>query len=277
MNKVSVVIPTLQKNVEVLKKLLYQLEKDNSVSEIILIDNSKKGFELSISKLRVIVPAKSENLYVNQAWNLGVKEAKEEFYALINDDILICDNYCTKIVNLIENTPDLGVLGMDEFSVINTDIESYPEDTNFSLKLDNGLRRDSWGVAIWGKKSDYVNIPKNIKIWCGDDFIRYIAKEQGKNVYALTDAIIYHLDGLSSRNITLSDIKCNDLLEYAKIDKEFKQSEVYRSIADYNSLKNRTKRVIKKIFSISNGYDHHKKYKMMTILGLKVKIKELSK
>lgn len=70
----TVVIPTLQKNKEVLTKLIDSLDRDTSVTEILLIDNSLAGFKHSSKKLKVITP--EANLYVNPSWNLGVENAK---------------------------------------------------------------------------------------------------------------------------------------------------------------------------------------------------------
>ena len=62
----SIVIPTLQKDTKILKMLLDELNQDQTVGEIILIDNSLQGFEYNSDKLRIIVP--NENLFVNPSW-----------------------------------------------------------------------------------------------------------------------------------------------------------------------------------------------------------------
>ena len=89
--KVTVVIPTLQKNTIILNKLISTLEQDNAVDEILLIDNSCQGFLNTSKKLEVVKP--ECNLYVNPSWNLGVERAKNEIVALLNDDIIIPDNF----------------------------------------------------------------------------------------------------------------------------------------------------------------------------------------
>ena len=68
----SIVIPTLQKDTMILKMLLDELNQDQTVGEIILIDNSLQGFEYNSDKLRIIIP--NENLFVNPSWNLGVEK-----------------------------------------------------------------------------------------------------------------------------------------------------------------------------------------------------------
>ena len=107
MKKVSVVIPTLQKNLELLNNLVKNLSEDESVSEIIGIDNSVKGYSYDSNKLRVIVP--ESNMFVNPSWNLGVKEAKEEIVSLLNDDITLPKDFCRSVVEKM--SPDMGIVG----------------------------------------------------------------------------------------------------------------------------------------------------------------------
>lgn len=84
----SIVIPTMQKDVEVLNKLLAQLQEDESVGEILVIDNSCKGFECTFDKVKVLV--QKENLFVNPAWNYGIKVSSPEYpyFGVLNDDII---------------------------------------------------------------------------------------------------------------------------------------------------------------------------------------------
>ena len=53
--KISVIIPTLQKNKELLINLLRTLSNDSEVDEIIVIDNSLKGIEENIEKTKEII------------------------------------------------------------------------------------------------------------------------------------------------------------------------------------------------------------------------------
>ena len=232
MNKISVIIPTLQKNTIILEKLISDIEKDDSVSEIILIDNSRLGYNFSHTKLRVIIPDEGKNLYVNQSWNLGVKEAKEDIFGIFNDDLLVCRNFCSRVLKLIKSLSDFGCLGMATTSVINTKVEKTPEETEFFLEPDLSERPYNWGTIIFSEKKIFTPIPDNIKIWCGDDFIRYSALDSGKKIYDLKNAVIYHTGGLSSRNPELTKIKHNDVFELGKINERFKETTAYKTIEE---------------------------------------------
>ena len=92
MKKISVVIPTLERDVETLNNLVSTLVNDAMVDEILIIDNSLQNYSFNNEKVRVIVP--QENLFVNPSWNLGVREARNEYVCLANDDIRIPNNFC---------------------------------------------------------------------------------------------------------------------------------------------------------------------------------------
>lgn len=217
--KLSVVIPTLQKKVELLVNLIKMLDKDDSVSEIILIDNSCKGFSSESSKLRVIVP--KENLYVNPSWNLGVKEAKEDIVALLNDDISISNNFCTKVVN--QMTPDMGCVGysVDHIQEIQGKMP-VPEDTDLWLEK-TPTRCNPWGIAIFFYKTSYTPIPEELKIFCGDDWIFLQNKKNNKSNYNICGQKIYHYGSLSSNTKSLNPIGKRDRKLYRRLTRKWWQ------------------------------------------------------
>ena len=130
MKKLSVIIPTLQKNKNLLINLINSVANEDVVDEIILIDNSTNGFKLNCDKLRVIIP--KENLYVNTSWNLGIKEAKNEIIALLNDDITIPGQFCTKVVERMY--PEIGIVGTDVDWVVTT-TEKVDIQNNIEIEL----------------------------------------------------------------------------------------------------------------------------------------------
>ena len=248
MNRITVVIPTLLKNKEVLNKLLKNIDQDNAVSEIILIDNSCQGFESKFEKVRTIKP--KQNLFVNPSWNLGIKEAKEKYVALVNDDLLVCQNFFTKCMDVIGKTEKFGCLGMASESVINIQSSEYPKETEFSFEAENDInnRPVNWGTIIILDKTLFQPINEKIKIWCGDDYIRWIMHEQKYNVYKLTNAVIYHLGSLSSSNPALFEMEINDILEYAAINEDFKNNPLCKGAIDVRKGQNRGR--CSKIFSL---------------------------
>lgn len=160
--KYSVIIPTLWKSKRT-DKLLKDLEDCIYVDEIIIIDNASiYETDRTIGKIRIV--SKGENIYVNPAWNLGIKIAKNDLVALVNDDI----NFDTTIFGVITKDilSEFGIIGQSEFNYkVNNSDEPILE------KWTGKVRDWGWGCLIMFDKTNWIDIPDDIKIWYGDDFI----------------------------------------------------------------------------------------------------------
>jgi hypothetical protein len=165
--KFTLVIPTLWKSNRLLGMIEHYLQSE-FVGEIILIDNSKgyfNHFSEVPHKITLIQP--DENIYVNPAWNLGIGISKFENICLLNDDI----TFDVKIFELLSNEDTLinGIIGISQ--------NSYELIENTNLKLhqwQHGMNDWGWGCLIFLKKYMWVDIPNDIKIWYGDNFIKDI-------------------------------------------------------------------------------------------------------
>ncbi len=168
MDKYSVIIPTLWKSNRI-GKLLFDLIKCEFVDEIILIDNAGKFFEYFEGLDKVKLVQVEENIYVNPAWNLGIKIAKNNSIALLNDDI----NFDPNIFGLI--TKDVlnhyGIIGMGEG---NYKGEVDEERGPYLDVWKPGINDWGWGCFIMLDKKNWIDIPNDIKIWYGDNIIKDI-------------------------------------------------------------------------------------------------------
>ena len=165
MDKYSVIIPTLWKS-DRTKKLLSDLNECEYVDEIIVIDNEYDGYQdTKVEKIRFV--SFGGNIYVNPAWNKGIGLARNNHIALINDDI----NFDPNIFGIIDkNVLDtFGIIGMGEGNY------KTPIDEERGPYLDTwqpGVNDWGWGCFIMLNKKDWIDIPDNIKIWYGDNFIK---------------------------------------------------------------------------------------------------------
>ena len=220
MKKVSVVIPTLQKNIEMLNNLVNMLEKDESVSEIIVIDNSCCGYNSDCSKLRTIVP--KENLFVNPSWNLGVKEAKEDIVALLNDDVTLPYDFCSRVAEKM--SPEMGIVGFHRDFIDNIpQVMPIPESTEIKLERANG-RCGFFGIAMFFYKSSYVDIPEDIKVYWGDDWLYYQNIKLHRKNYYISNQRIYHWGSLSSTDKVVSPYSKHDSKLYRKYTRKWWQN-----------------------------------------------------
>ena len=267
MDFITVIIPTLQKNKNILDNLVRECVSDNLVQEIIIIDNSKRGYSFNSEKVRVIVP--DVDLYVNPAWNLGVKEAKTEYFALLNDDIFMPQNLIKQVIGFLKSNSNAGVIGVGEESVINkkpTGYDTYPEDSLIKfvpVKKNN----THWGCAIFGQKSTYKPIPEDIKIWFGDDYYIYENLRNNNPCYKIMNGNILHFGGMTSKEIVFSQTKINDAQLYLKINPKHKKN---MSKGLLKTVKMYKQPFYKKIFSVENEINCDRKYKIITLLGIKI-------
>jgi hypothetical protein len=162
MNKYSIVIPTLWKSNRT-EQLIRDLNECEFVDEIIIIDNTNTDeWDRTYRKIRTV--SKGENIYVNPAWNWGIELAKNECIALCNDDI----NFDPNIFGVI--TKDIllefGIIGQSEFNY-----KGKNSDEPILEKWNGKVRDWGWGCLIMFDKKNWIEIPDDIKIWYGDDYI----------------------------------------------------------------------------------------------------------
>ncbi len=162
-NKITIVIPTLQKRTDVLELLVKNLNSDKAVGEIIIIDNSTKGLDFSYEKLRVIIP--ESNIFVNPSWNLGTKEAKYEIVGLLNDDIIIAPNSCKKVLDELNKHKNIGAIAFDFDDIIPVkDIQEEPKEMDYTISKAEFVA-GGYGMALFYRKELYKPIPETMKIW----------------------------------------------------------------------------------------------------------------
>jgi glycosyltransferase involved in cell wall biosynthesis len=165
MDKFSIIIPTLWKSNRT-DKLLKDLEECEYVDEIIVIDNTSiYETDRTVGKIRIV--SKGENIYVNPAWNLGIELAKNECIALCNDDI----NFNPNIFGVIDESilTYVGIIGMGEG---NYKDKIDKEKGSYIDMWEPGVNDWGWGCLILLKKSHWLPIPNEIKIWYGDNIIK---------------------------------------------------------------------------------------------------------
>jgi len=196
--KMSIVIPTMWKSIK-LEILLNNLHNCDRIGEILIIDNDHISKNVNIDNYNKVVYVKmDQNIYVNPSWNLGVSKSNFEIVALLNDDILFDVNFFNQL-----SVADETIIGVSE--------QSYkdPSDTIFRLEeTDN--RNWGFGCMIIFNKKYYVQIPEELKIWCGDDYLFRNFKNKSiiKGVYFDTTMSV------TSDLPIFNEVKSNDEILY---------------------------------------------------------------
>ena len=222
MSKVSAIIPTLWRAKKFTDHLVNVLVEDESVVEIIIIDNAPADFFYDNEK--VVMLRQEENIYVNPSWNLGVEESDYDKFIILNDDIIIPYNFVSQLEKWL--TEDRGIIGIDKPSVIKV-ADCSNENITFldrEIALKSIVMRDwGFGIVMAGHKKSYHKIPENIRIWYGDDYLVQMNNEQGKVNYVIDDVPIFTRMSTTSDAEEFNEIKNVDTLMY---DRFIKRKEV---------------------------------------------------
>lgn len=185
------------------QQTLRELSKHPLVGEIILIDNTSNDLKIELPKLVHILEGK--NTYINPAWNKGVSLAKYDKLLVLNDDLW----FDWDILSTLEQhiTEEIGLIGMAE--------ENFDNPSNeFGLEPINH-RNGGFACAFFIHKNNWIDIPFEMKLWGGDDWLFVKNRENGKQNYKIVG---FKLEGEVSGTLenvdlipTLNPIKQRDL------------------------------------------------------------------
>ncbi len=198
----SVVIPTMWRSMRLLG-MLHRLYNSDHVDEIIIIDNDKDSrFSFDNKKIKLL--EQDENIFVNPAWNLGVNECKNENICILNDDVTFnVDEVFSSATQVLSDHPS-SCLGVHPLS--------YKE-YNDSIKVAEGSAiGQGWGCCIFLNKENWVEIPDQIKIWFGDN---WIVKNHEK-CFSAAFKIFTEMSTTSSMD-SLNNVIKKDIQEWKKL------------------------------------------------------------
>lgn len=196
MDKLTVIIPTLWQG-SFIYEMLEALNASAFVDEIVLIDNNpNSGYKSTLEKVRHIHT--EQNLYVNPSWNYGVSLSKNNNLMLLSDDVRFD---VTKIPLILEQ--------LDKKCVIGVHNKAWENSKTFNItKLDG--RPHSWGTLVFVRKEDWVDIPEELLIWFGDDWIA----SKAKTILGVEGIDIETKNETTSSLPRFSPIKRNDVIHW---------------------------------------------------------------
>ena len=204
---ISVIIPTMWVPKTALD-MIKLISKQNSVGEIIIIDNSV-GLNINLSDIDKVIHIKeNKNTYVNPSWNKGVKLAKYDKILLVNDDVITDWSLLNKIEPHI--TENIGIIGpAGECWDLNK--TNHNGDIQFS---EIQCRVACYGCVMFFHKNSYVPIPDEIKIHYGDDWI--LTKSKKPNLQFFNWVLGGDSEQTSGKN-EFNEIKNQDRENYYKL------------------------------------------------------------
>lgn len=183
---ITFIIPTLWKANEIHNSIQQFKRLQDKNVELIIIDNTNSTFY--DSDPRIVIVKCSNNIFVNPAWNMGARLAKNKYICLLNDDIYF--NFIPLINSFqkfIESYPKLGIIG---FNMLSLNDKNELNDDNDILELEDttGMVPFAYGCCMFLKKEDYVQIDESYKIFYGDTLlIVSIIDKQRKRMYYINN------------------------------------------------------------------------------------------
>lgn len=158
----TVVIPTLQKAPQ-LPGLIEECATHPLVEEVLIINNSGEPLRTCHSNVRVF--DQDANIFVNPAWNLGAKEARSEWLAILNDDIELVGDPFTLAARTL-GRGFYGIVGFDRSAF------TLPANGRPRVRIARvNATSFGYGVFMCLRAHDFVPIPEEMKIWGGDDWL----------------------------------------------------------------------------------------------------------
>ena len=196
---ISFIIPTIYKSQRV-KTLVKDLCNCELVSEILIIEDTDEYNDIDLffpfcnDKINLI--PFTEKRYCNGAWNFGVKNIKNDYYALCNDDINFNTSIIYDVINFYKQRPKSGFIGMHYSQY---DVNTKPYLYGFELKDKYSPASRGWGCLIFNHKDNDVMIPSDLKHWCGDTYYLLNSKYPSYSYYG--DKIYTEMSTSISSNI----------------------------------------------------------------------------
>lgn len=237
-SKFSVVIPTMWKY-KPFTGFLKDLVKFPLVDEIIIInnDNSVTPTDDILNHEKITMVDYGHNIYVNPAWNAGVKLSKNKKICIVNDDIIFDLRLFYKVDDVLSlNSGVLGLCpGSKDFN--------QPQFTDGSIDIVpwQGEIIFAYGSLMFVHKDSWIDIPEDLKVYYGDNWIFDSWIMRGCTPWLITNLLHYTSYAtttgsigapfLDSETLIYEQLK-QKLLEKAHIYSYLKHEYVERSKMD---------------------------------------------
>lgn len=219
-SSLSIVLPSFNA-LEYLKQTIKSLEDNtfNNYQLIIIDDNSNietKAYINSLSHVPLIRIENKNNLFTNANWNTGIKHARGDYIAIINNDITFSKNWD---LHLIAECDKLGV-GIASPYQTTGELKAYGVDPTVGSLIR--------GACFMAKKEVFNqlgSIPNDMLMWCGESWFEWRCKQLKLKCSFVQSAVIHHFVSQSSKELQDTQaiywwIVRGDILAYEKITGE---------------------------------------------------------
>jgi GT2 family glycosyltransferase len=130
----------------------------------------------------------NRNIPLNRLWNAYVHTSVHPILCLLNNDIRIPSNFLLDVANIFESDDTIGAV---MHPTNHPQYRKIMPETKYEI-LERGKYRQGWDICI--RKDAWTDIPENLTIYCGDDFVFENMYARGYNsAMAVSSPIIHYL------------------------------------------------------------------------------------
>jgi len=187
-SKYTVVVPTMWRAKDLFLPFLEKLCACDSVDEIIIFNNDTGQTPATgLDHPKIDLLDFGRNIYVNPAWNYGVGRARNDRVCILNDDVTFDLTLFDRLYDLL--TTDAGVFGLCP-GVAN---HGQPPVTDKTIDIIPWVDQDTlgFGCLMFINKNNWIDIPPELLIYYGDNFIFDNQLSLGRTNYIITNMDFY--------------------------------------------------------------------------------------
>ena len=187
-------------------------------------DSTEEGnreFLESINDSRFEIIFNENNEPVNKMWNWFANTYDEDLLCFLNNDVRIPKNFILDTIETFHKEEEVGIA---------VHATNHPHYSHVKSKLMYAIvpklkYMQGWDYTI--RKECFTQIPEELKIYCGDDFLFHQTYLKGFDLAYIVSSPIIHYEGQSKkfmRTTGVEDIKTYKDLgfkHYLKINYEF--------------------------------------------------------
>lgn len=138
---------------------------------------------------------------VNKMWNLFKETHNEELLCFLNNDVLITDNFISDTIKVFEKEKKVGIVA---HSTNHPDYYTIEPELRYVI-VPKFVNMQGWDFTI--RRNAFTEIPSELKIYCGDDFLYHHAYEKGWDLAYVLSSPMIHYEGQSKKFMVTSGVE----------------------------------------------------------------------
>jgi len=203
MNKTHILVVNIN-NLQFTKNCINDLLQQDVSFDLTLVDqnSSEQNTDEWLNELNInwnkpdcklYIQRNKDNVDLNRVWNDFYQSTNNEYLCFLNNDIRLTDNFVSDNENIFKIEKTVGCV------VHATNHPLYMSKKSLEYVIIDERIKQGWDFTL--RRNCYNIIPKELKVYCGDDFLFEMLYRSGYNVaFALSSPII-HYQGKSSKNL----------------------------------------------------------------------------